>query len=81
MKDPESRSPDADPRTTANRPDSARYTEQQEREMGAKDDGGRTIQPQGAFVMIALTFVGVAAVAAVVIVVILRFSGAPVAGQ
>lgn len=75
------RSPDAPPNETANQPDPARYTVQQEREMGVRDDAGRTIQPSASFVMIALTFVGIAAVAAVIIVVILRFSGAPVAGQ
>lgn len=75
------RSPDAPPSETANAPDPARYTAQQEREMGVRDDKGRTIQPSASFVMIALTFVGVAAVGAVVIAVILRFSGAPVAGQ
>ena len=76
MKDPESRSPDADPRTTANPPDTARYTEQQEREMGAKDEQGRTIQPQGAFLLIGWSYVLAAGVGAVIVAIILRFTGA-----
>lgn len=75
------RSPDAPPGSTANPPDPARYTQQQEREMGVRDDKGRAIQPSASFVMIGLTFVGITAIAAVIIIVILRFSGAPVAGQ
>ena len=71
MKDTESRSPDADPRSTANVPDSARYTKQQEREMGTTDDAGRTIQPQGAFLMMGWAYVLAAGVGAVIVAIVL----------
>lgn len=56
--------------------DSARYTARQEREMGVTDDKGHKLQPSGAFVMIALTYVFVAAVAVAVVAIILHYTGA-----
>ena len=44
----------------------AEFTPQQQREMGATDDQGRTIQPMNAVLMIMLGFLGVAAVGVVV---------------
>jgi hypothetical protein len=63
------------PRPPIDPHDPARYTDQQEREMGVVDDQGRRIQPAASFVMIALTFVGVAAVAVVVVMIVLRMMG------
>lgn len=81
MNPTESRSPDAKPAETANAPDPARYTGQQEREMGVTDDKGRSIQPQGAFLMMGWSYVLAAGVGAVIVAIILRFMGTPVAGQ
>lgn len=52
----------------------SRYTPQEEREMGVRDEKGRTIQPTNAFIMIALGFVGVAAILLVVAVVIMKMT-------
>jgi hypothetical protein len=49
-----------------------RYTPEQEREMGVRDDKGRTIQPTNAFMMVFLMYTGVAAVLIVVAIVIMR---------
>lgn len=81
MNTTESRSPDAKPSETANSPDPARYTEQQEREMGVVDDSGHKIQPQGAFLMMGWMYVLVAGVAAVIALIVWRMMDGPPAGQ
>lgn len=75
------RSPDTRPSETPVPPDPARYTTQQEREMGVMDDKGRKIQPQGAFLMIGWSYVFAAGVGAVIVAIILRFTGAFGGGQ
>ena len=50
------------------------FTEQQEREMGVRDESGMTIQPVNAFLMIMLGFIGVAAVLVVICVVVMRLT-------
>lgn len=68
---------------TSKQNDTARYTPQQEREMGVTDSAGHKVQPSGAFMMIALTYVFVAAVAVAVVAIIMHYSGGPstVGGQ
>ena len=51
----------------------SRYTEQQEREMGVRDEAGHTMQPTNAFMMVFLMYTGVAAVLIVVAVLVMRF--------
>lgn len=51
-----------------------RYTHEQAREMGMEDSKGHTIQPMNAFMLIALGFIGVAAVGIVVVVVFMRMT-------
>ena len=50
------------------------FTPQQQREMGAMDDKGRTIQPMNAFLMIVLGFLATAVVLLAIIVVIWRLT-------
>ena len=67
--------PSIPPTSKAN--DTARYTPQQEVEMGISDGkGGPKVQPSGAFAMIALTYVFIAAVGVVIVALIMHFSGA-----
>jgi hypothetical protein len=53
----------------------AEFTPQQEREMGVRDDKGRTIQPTNAVLLIMLGFLGCAAVGVVVVTVLMWLIG------
>lgn len=60
------RDPDTQPATEP------RFTPQQEREMGVRDDNGHTIQPTSAALMIGAMYMGLAAVAVVIAIVVFR---------